>query len=513
MHFRKFASVTRLLIKRIGELMRKYLIFLLVLFSFFTLHPVAYADFEKTKIAVLDFRLQGNDFETKDMGKIVAEWLITAFVHEGRFEVIERKLLGEVLEEQQMVEAGIVDQETASEIGKLLGVKVIISGSVAKIQDVVEVNARIVDVTSASIITAESVSSTEVTSLRNLVREMAVKIIKNFPLEGYVAHRAGKKVVIDLGKKSGVRPGMTFLSYKEGEVVKHPKTGEILYVTKIETGIIRINSVQEKIASGTIIEEIEENGIDYGDMIKSSINGTLTSLPGKVPPLTIQGPPNAVVITEDEFLEDEKPPSVVHTEKKDYSAKGLNENGTPLLYGFGKLTIKTMPENARVRILNIVPQYSDGITLPAGRYHLEVSASGYQQKVQWYVLESGEERNIDIVLKKLQETTSVVSTSKYSKYFSMIRSKDSRKVQKGAKYLYKRARTNQEVRDTSSRVLSARYNEMPNDKHFIDGMAYLCNVLGVSGQGKYISILTVISEKAENKKIRSYAAKNLRRLQ
>ena len=30
------------------------------------------AEFKKTKIAVLDFQLQGDDFETKDMGKIVA---------------------------------------------------------------------------------------------------------------------------------------------------------------------------------------------------------------------------------------------------------------------------------------------------------------------------------------------------------------------------------------------------------------------------------------------------------
>ncbi|MCL7489070.1 MAG: FlgO family outer membrane protein [Desulfobulbaceae bacterium] len=227
------------------------------------------ADFQKNKIAVLPFNLQGENFETEDMGKIVAEWLITAFVKEGRFEVIERKLLGQVLEEQQMIEAGLVTQETASEIGKLLGVKVIISGSVMKLRDVMEVNARIIDVASASIVTAESVSSRNVNNLQALVIEMADKIIRNFPLEGYIANRNQTRVVIDLGEDAGVKPGMKFMAYKEGEVVRHPKTDEILYVKQLKTGIIKVTSVQRKISEGVIVEETDSDAIEYGDYVKS----------------------------------------------------------------------------------------------------------------------------------------------------------------------------------------------------------------------------------------------------
>lgn len=110
----------------------------------------ARAEFLKTKIAVLDFQLQGQGHETADMGKIVAEWLITALVKEGRFEVVERRLLRKILEEQKLVMAGVVDENSATQLGKLLGVKVIISGSVIKFQNVMEVNARIIDVESAA---------------------------------------------------------------------------------------------------------------------------------------------------------------------------------------------------------------------------------------------------------------------------------------------------------------------------------------------------------------------------
>lgn len=167
--------------------MKKAILFILLLLIPFA----AEADFEKSKIAVLDFKILGSGFKTKDMGEIVAEWLITALVKEGRFDVIERRLLKKVLGEQKLGATGMSEEESASKLGKLLGVKVIISGSVIRFQDIIEVNARIIDVESASIITAESVKDTTAIGLEKLVRNMAEKIIKDFPLEGYVVHRKG----------------------------------------------------------------------------------------------------------------------------------------------------------------------------------------------------------------------------------------------------------------------------------------------------------------------------------
>ena len=244
----------------------RLLVFILCIFSGAV---SVYADYEKIKIAVLPFNLQGENFETEDMGMIVSEWLITAFVKDGRFEVVERKLLGQIMEEQQMAEAGLVSQETATEIGRLLGVKVIISGSVMKLREVIEVNSRIIDVTSASIVTAENVRSRNVNNLQPLVIEMADKIIKNFPLEGYIANRDQANVVIDLGELAGVKPGMKFMVYREGEVVRHPKTDEILYVKQIKKGMVKIVSVQRKISEGVIVEEVPGDSIEYGDYVKS----------------------------------------------------------------------------------------------------------------------------------------------------------------------------------------------------------------------------------------------------
>ncbi len=251
--------------------MRRFLgIFvLLAVFGLLLAPAPVRADFKKTKIAVLDFQMQGEGYETKDMGAIVAEWFITALVKTGRFDVIERALLKKILEEQKLAMSGVVDPGSASQVGKLLGVKTIISGSVMRLESIVEVNARIIDVESGSIIAAENVRSTSSSSLQDLINRMASKIIKNFPLEGYVVNRADGRVSIDLGRLAGVRDGMEFIVYKEGKVIRHPKTGEVLDVEKIETGRIKIVSISDKIAQGKIVKEKGKNAIAYGQMVKS----------------------------------------------------------------------------------------------------------------------------------------------------------------------------------------------------------------------------------------------------
>ncbi|NTV15353.1 MAG: hypothetical protein HGA96_15720 [Desulfobulbaceae bacterium] len=257
--------------------MKRFLVLLTGLFLLVALPMPAAAEFTKNKVAVLDFQLQGEGFETKDMGSIVAEWFITALVKTGRFDVVERAMLKKILNEQKMGLSGAIDEKTATKLGKILGVKVIISGSVMKLQEILEVNARIIDVETASIIAAENVKATASTSLQSLIVQMSEKIIKNFPLEGYVVSRDGSAVTIDLGKLAGVKTDMEFMAFKEGKIIKHPKTGEVLDVEKIQTGTIKITKISDRIATGQVANEESGNAIAVGQMVKST-SGPLTPL-------------------------------------------------------------------------------------------------------------------------------------------------------------------------------------------------------------------------------------------
>jgi tetratricopeptide (TPR) repeat protein len=98
---------------------------------------------------------------------------------------------------------------------------------------------------------------------------MAEKIIRDFPLEGYIVQREGNNVLVDLGKRAGVRPGMQFIVYQEGRVIKHPKTGEVLDIERIETGTVEISDVKTKTADARILQEKDPDAIGTGQMVKS----------------------------------------------------------------------------------------------------------------------------------------------------------------------------------------------------------------------------------------------------
>jgi serine/threonine protein kinase/formylglycine-generating enzyme required for sulfatase activity len=67
----------------------------------------------------------------------------------------------------------------------------------------------------------------------------------------------------------------------------------------------------------------------------------------------------------------------------------------------GKLLVKTMPEAARVRILNNERPFSQGMLLDPGRYKIEVSAPNYLKKQQWVTLSGEPEKQYSLELTAL----------------------------------------------------------------------------------------------------------------
>lgn len=249
--------------------MKRLISFLLcfaLVFSLCHLTESEAADYRKIKIAVMDFQQNGT-FDSADVGKIVAEWLTTSLVETGRFDVIERRLLQQLIEEQKIGKSGLVDPGSASKLGRLLGVKTIVSGTVQSYGGIYEINARLINVETGSIITAEKVSAVSTTRLSDLVSRISTKIMQHFPLQGYVVQRNGNKVIIDLGLHSGVRPDMLFSVYTEGAPIKHPKTREILSVERNIRGTIKIIDVKDNTSTCIITKEQGRQVIKVGQLI------------------------------------------------------------------------------------------------------------------------------------------------------------------------------------------------------------------------------------------------------
>ncbi|MCH7819127.1 MAG: hypothetical protein IIB40_06165 [Candidatus Marinimicrobia bacterium] len=109
---------------------------------------------QKTTIAIIEFSdLEGN---VTNFGRFLAEELITKLYQTKKFKVIERQLLNKVMEEHVLSLTGVIDTESAMELGKILGVDAICSGTITELAQNLRVNARIIDTETGEIFAVAS---------------------------------------------------------------------------------------------------------------------------------------------------------------------------------------------------------------------------------------------------------------------------------------------------------------------------------------------------------------------
>ena len=121
----------------------------------------------KTTIAVIEFSdLRGS---VTDFGRFLAEELITRLYSTQKFKVIERQLLNRVISEQKLNLSGMVDPKSAKELGKLLGVDAIVSGTITDLVKTLRVNARLISTQTGEIFAVASSEIAKDESVKELI--------------------------------------------------------------------------------------------------------------------------------------------------------------------------------------------------------------------------------------------------------------------------------------------------------------------------------------------------------
>ena len=138
----------------------------------------------KRRIAVLDFKnfaSQGSD----KLGSLVADQLVSTLARSSRFILIERSRIEAILQEQAWGQSGAITEDTAPQVGQLLGVESLVLGTILEARQetgkhkidneekewsfalkttlaVVRISYKIVNTTTGEIILANEVSATEI---------------------------------------------------------------------------------------------------------------------------------------------------------------------------------------------------------------------------------------------------------------------------------------------------------------------------------------------------------------
>ena len=137
--------------------------------------PAQGTDFPR--VAVMNFTgfMLGESGNSVNIGKAVSAMLTTEFTVRDGLEVLERQEINSLLQEQRLGLSGRVDESSAVEIGKLLGVQYVFHGAVVSIANSLRVDIRAIDIE-----TGEVMSVMKVTDMTTNLLDVVVNIADSF---------------------------------------------------------------------------------------------------------------------------------------------------------------------------------------------------------------------------------------------------------------------------------------------------------------------------------------------
>lgn len=98
------------------------------------------------------------------------------------------------------------------------------------------------------------------------------------------------------------------------------------------------------------------------------------------------------------------------------------------------------------------------------------------------------------------------------RYVDMLQSVDSGRKTEAARRIYRKRLKHPAIFETAAQELQNGFRVNLTDNAHIDAMAWMCNLLGISGHASYRIILQKVVQETPSRKIRKHALKSMRRL-
>lgn len=135
---------------------------------------------DKPHLAVFDFSDSNKASQDRLLGNTVSEMLTTSFVQSGKFALVERKEIQKIIEDIEFDKTGMVSDDSAKKIGKLLGVDFGVFGGVSVLNPKIELDARLLDMKTGLLITAVTKSASNENRLRDVCEELVLETERTF---------------------------------------------------------------------------------------------------------------------------------------------------------------------------------------------------------------------------------------------------------------------------------------------------------------------------------------------
>ena len=241
--------------------------------------------------------------------------LTAALVRDGRFVVVERTGLANILAEQALGQGTGAIAETTAKTGQLIGASIAVRGAVTKYEPaasgggvalgglplgsflspfatraglthrtaVMEISLRLIDTTTSQVISTSSAQGSASSTAANVAivdssgaslggeafratpigqagEQAIVKAVeqiaagmKGVPWSALVVDASAGKVYVNAGAERNMQAGMILNVHRKGKVFTDPATGVVLDVDMQKIGMIRIDGVREKLSTAAVI--------------------------------------------------------------------------------------------------------------------------------------------------------------------------------------------------------------------------------------------------------------------
>jgi curli biogenesis system outer membrane secretion channel CsgG len=289
-----------------------------------TLQP---AEFTYPKFDGLKKRLAVIRFENKvktpfpdeswKIGEGLTEMLTSELFKTGRFVMVERAALSDIVKEQELGQTGLVRKETAAKVGELLGAQLLIAGAVTEFESKssgggggvgyagfalklqienahVAVDVRLVDSSTGQILSSFNADAKaqsrgigfganisgvafgsdafDKTPLGQATREAInkgvmyiIKEMETVPWTGRVVQVKDADVYVNAGANVNLKPGAKLAAYVKGEDLVDPGTGLNLGSKDTLVGAVTVTQVRDKFSIGAFAGE---GTLKRGDLLK-----------------------------------------------------------------------------------------------------------------------------------------------------------------------------------------------------------------------------------------------------
>lgn len=300
-YLHRYGSSRICLIKpRQGVIMLRRLLFLCI-----ALPAFLYAAPEKIKIAVLPFSfntaMPGYSMDKDDVASGLTDKLQVAIAELGRFDVVERAQLNNLLGEQALTNSGVVNEEMATKVGNVSGSDVVVLGainlySMAREQNDegkyyyksnISMSIRFIDPETGVIEKANQVqvsgkgsssSDARFKAVSSAINRILGKIRELYPLEAQIASVNEKQVTVNMGSAMGIKKGQYFAVVRTGEAIVDQSTGQFLGEESRKVGMIKITETHQNYARAKVVKA--EEPLNSGDVLKETKARTRIGITG-----------------------------------------------------------------------------------------------------------------------------------------------------------------------------------------------------------------------------------------